>query len=378
MAGGATNHPASTALNNTRMTKLFSSMTQVLGNRAVNEARVGWHSLYYTNTNYTHWENHPARGAGHHHRLAAHHVPRVRDLRQREPAAAPGPRHLFRARRLQLRLQQGRQSRAQDGRRVPLLRPRAAQLPQLHGHHRRTRRAGACQYRGAVPGVGRSGHVEPGGAVADHPVVPDRHRQLQLQPEAEGRRGLGAGRLAGHRPPDAQPRPPLRRRARRVGQRHGHRAVAGAGPARRHEQHRSAPRLRLHAEPANGAPRRLRLLLRRGAEQHLVVHAVVRQHRQCRTAERRPARLRGQPVQRADADLRPGPAAPLRRTRRADLPAAERQHDCAAAGVRARAVQLSDLVRDSAPVRRGRWPSRPTTLTRAAGTSASARATTRS
>ena len=64
MAGGATNHPASTALNKTRMKELFSSLTQVLGNRAVNEARVGWHSLYYTNTNYTTWDNHPARAQG--------------------------------------------------------------------------------------------------------------------------------------------------------------------------------------------------------------------------------------------------------------------------------------------------------------------------
>jgi len=64
MAGGATNHPASTALNVTRMTEAFSTITNVIGSRAVNEIRGGWHNLYYTNTNYTTWAAHPAREQG--------------------------------------------------------------------------------------------------------------------------------------------------------------------------------------------------------------------------------------------------------------------------------------------------------------------------
>ena len=59
MAGGGDESPRLHGPEQTRMKELFSSLTQVLGNRAVNEARVGWHSLYYTNTNYTHWDEPP-------------------------------------------------------------------------------------------------------------------------------------------------------------------------------------------------------------------------------------------------------------------------------------------------------------------------------
>ena len=62
--GGATNHPASTADNRTHMKEVFTSLTQVLSNRALNELKVGWDSLYYTNENYTHWLNHPAATQG--------------------------------------------------------------------------------------------------------------------------------------------------------------------------------------------------------------------------------------------------------------------------------------------------------------------------
>jgi len=63
-AGGAINHPASTALNVTRMDEVFTSLTQVLSNRALNEVKVGWAGLYYTNENYTHWADHPAKSQG--------------------------------------------------------------------------------------------------------------------------------------------------------------------------------------------------------------------------------------------------------------------------------------------------------------------------
>ncbi len=378
MAGGATNHPASTALNKTRMTEVFSSMTQVLGNRAVNEARVGWHSLYYTNTNYTHWENHPARAQG---------------------ITTGSPRITFRGFAISGNANQPQRL----GHDIYSVRDDFSYAFSKGGSHA-LRMGGEFLFydhallncRNCMGIIDAQGGPVPANIEALFPVwddpdtwnlaalspivrlVPDRDRQLQVQPEAEGRRRMGAGRLAGHRPPDAQPRPPLRRRARRVGQRHGHRAVAGGGPARRHEQHRSAPRLRVYAEPPDRASRRLRLLLRRGAEQHLVVHAVVCQHRECRAVERRPARLRGQPVQRADAELRGSAAAPLPERAGTNLPAAERQHDRAAAGVCARAVQLSNLVRDAAPVRRGDGPRGGLRLTRAAGTSGSARGTTRS
>jgi hypothetical protein len=63
-AGGATNHPASMANNITRQKGIYSSLTQVLSNRAVNEVRAAWHSLWYSNVNYTNWPNHPAAAQG--------------------------------------------------------------------------------------------------------------------------------------------------------------------------------------------------------------------------------------------------------------------------------------------------------------------------
>ena len=113
-----------------------------------------------------------------------------------------------------------------------------------------------------------------------------------------------------------------------------------------YEQHRSAPRLRVLAEPADRDSRRLRLLLRRGAEQHLVVHAVVCQHRERRAVERRPARLRDQPVQRADADLRARRSGASARTRRA-------QPACGRAPTRSRRRRSSRTCRTATRPRSG-------------------------
>jgi hypothetical protein len=63
-AGGATNHPASMFDNITRMKGVNTSLTQVLGSRAVNEVKAGWQSLYYDNVNYTEWAQHPAAPQG--------------------------------------------------------------------------------------------------------------------------------------------------------------------------------------------------------------------------------------------------------------------------------------------------------------------------
>ena len=63
-ATGANNHPASLYENFTSMGGTTMSLTQVLGNSAVNEFRAGWQSLYYTRENYTNWPEHPAASQG--------------------------------------------------------------------------------------------------------------------------------------------------------------------------------------------------------------------------------------------------------------------------------------------------------------------------
>ncbi|PYR67624.1 MAG: hypothetical protein DMF88_12180, partial [Acidobacteria bacterium] len=60
-----------------------------------------------------------AGGQRHHVRLAAHHVPRLFNPRQREPAALPEPERLFVPRRLHVLLRSGRPSRPESRRRVP-------------------------------------------------------------------------------------------------------------------------------------------------------------------------------------------------------------------------------------------------------------------
>ena len=77
-------------------------------------------------------------------------------------------------------------------------------------------------------------------------------------------------------------------------------------PPERHQQLRSAARRRLHPDDRDRAARRRRPVLLRPGLAHGLLDAAERGGAAAADLQRRPAGLRGQSVQRSDADLRPG------------------------------------------------------------------------
>ena len=184
----------------------------------------------------------------------------------------------------------------------------------------------------------------------------------------EGRR-VGAGRLEGHRQPDAEPRPA-------VGRLDSHGFANDvevlpwqqAGLPERLHQLPAAPRLCLPADRPHGHPRRLGPLLRRRARRRFLVCDRQRADRERRIRQRRPRQLRARPDQRrGPADLRAGadhvlrladPGGRLRGMAGARLHRRGALPDARAAGVprpvrvRQRPADVADLDRRPAAVRR--------------------------
>ena len=86
---------------------------------------------------------------------------------------------------------------------------------QCMGHDRRPRRPAAVAERSSrrwFPDRVQRRHLEPGGDLLDHARLHHRCRQLRRRKPEQEDRPLGAGRLADHGSPDAEPRGALRRR----------------------------------------------------------------------------------------------------------------------------------------------------------------------
>ena len=215
---------------------------------------------------------------------------------------------------------------------------------QLHGDLRRREQQASGQSRIAVPEHPRRVDVEPGAAVAALQNVFGGHLGRRLQAgDAKGNwRGLAAGRLERHVPPDAQPRNPLRHQQRAVCRAQGDSSVAAFRTVDREEPVRPARRIRVHAGRPDRHSRRHRKIFRRRLRSGLVVDRAVRRRRGQRAGGLRRSRgLRGQSVERqAPADLRRGAAD--------SGPAEERLADCDAGA--ARSLQLSVVDRTAAAV----------------------------
>ena len=240
---------------------------------------------------------------------------------------------------------------------------------ELQQPHRRPGRPGAGQHRGAVPGLERRVHVEPGGALADYAVVPGRRRHAADQEPAKDLRAVAAGRLGDHGQADAESRRPLRPADRCLRQRRCARAVPRGRTPRRHEQHRPAAGLRLPADRSNGGARRIRAVLHRRHGQHLGPHAIVE------SAGRR----RGVSTTAAPTSPRTRSTGRCRPTTRRS-PGSARPRTCRGAcrqdinnGIADPNAQIPYSHQGSFGLQRQlgstRWPSRWTTTSSAAGTS---------
>ena len=58
-SGGGSNHPSNATENKRHNDEIYSTLTQVLGNRALNEIRGGFSSFYYYNYSMVRWPDHP-------------------------------------------------------------------------------------------------------------------------------------------------------------------------------------------------------------------------------------------------------------------------------------------------------------------------------
>ena len=157
------------------------------------------------------------------------------------------------------------------------------------------------QHRGPVPGLERRVDVESRGAVAHCPAYTFGTGQFRNSLPEYARR-LGAGRLADHLAADAEPRPAVRPRHERVCER-GHPAADDHRAAsERHQQFPAAVRLCVYADRSHRPARRLRAVLRRPHHRTRRPDERAGEHGRRGHSERRPARLPGEPVQRAVAD----------------------------------------------------------------------------
>ena len=76
--GGGSDHPSNATENKRHNDEIYSTLTQVLGNRGLNEIRGGFSSFYYYNYSMVRWPGHPmAASQGVTIGTAAHHVHRV-------------------------------------------------------------------------------------------------------------------------------------------------------------------------------------------------------------------------------------------------------------------------------------------------------------
>ena len=129
-----------------------------------------------------------------------------------------------------------------------------------------------------------------------------------------------------------------------MGERSGGPAIPRSRSSQRHEQRGPAIRICVQPQRPNRDARRSRALLRRARAEPRVPHDRPGQHCHPGIAARRSARLRRQPVQRSDPDVRAGPPAVLFGQGRPGVSAARdgrRQHR-PASGIREAAKQLSD------------------------------------
>jgi len=229
-------------------------------------------------------------------------VPRLPDSGERaappdvEAGGHDGPR------RLHVLVRRAGPARPEVRRRVP---PFPELQQQLHGHLHGARRPAPDRGPdpGDLPGPAERRHLEPVAHQPARAALRDRDRQLRSSRSAAEVRRLGPGRLARHRPPDAELRAAVRPDLERLCAAPVVRAVDGAQPPAGRQQRPAAARLRLFAQRPDGHPRRVRPVLRGHPGGGAQLGAAAAEGGVHQRGGRRAARLRGEPVQRAAADL---------------------------------------------------------------------------
>ena len=155
-------------------------------------------------------------------------------------------------------------------------------------------------------------------------------------------------------------------------------AVRDAGPSAGREQHAAARRLRVSDHRRTVHSRRHGAVLQRHPQHERAVAAESADDRRDSRQQRRAPRLRGEPIQRAAADLRPGAAAILQRQQPARMPAARSSGTGADSRLRARDAQPG-RVRSASRISSGATRrSKSTTSTPAAATRSRSRTTSTS